>query len=794
MLRSSLMHALLALFASSLVAPGLHAKVQVDPLTPEQEQQEWQKLTTDFQRRGKVSQKDLAKLSSKLDSLGPDEKSRLIEILAEIDERREELRSGGVSAQQREKLRDEMRELHHEFRDENHEFAEMMRHVMGDPRMRADISREMAGLLPNSGRWASLHGKDLLESGEPEAAAQEAQRALALDPKSTDSYVTLAEADYKLGDFDGAYDNAKRAYELNPKDQKSLSLMRLAESRRGAGASEEQGSLKPPPPMPQAPAPDSSAPPQMLLAREGPPAGMILADKAERSLQFAAQAELRLKARGFDDAVRLSTKALDENPENLHALFVRAAAHIWRNDWASARQDVEAALGIQPKNVQFRSLYSRIFSHDKDYQRALEEADTAIALDPSFAEAHFNKALAQAGLNRREQAMASLKEAARLSPGQYKRIYERALALEASEDLAAMLSGEASGQAAAAPAARPSRATGRLLAVGMACLVGGFLIALGLLQALAGGWARRFKTALTGGAQGGAVLAGAGRAPLAGEGGSVALEAGPGTLVADVYEVRKKIGAGGMGLVYEALDRRLERRVAVKKMREEIRADPREAARFLQEARMVAKLRHPNVVEIYAIVEDGPDIYLVFEFVDGKTVHRLIDEQGKLPFAQALGILRGACAALEYAHGRGVIHRDLKPANIMITPEGLVKVMDFGVARQAQDSMARLSTSRTVVGTPPYMAPEQEQGAVCKESDLYALAVCLYEMVTGDMPFSGAGAEMLLCKMNKTYPPASGRASLPPGFDAFLSRALEPDPARRIRTPAEFLRQAGSLA
>ncbi len=149
---------------------------------------------------------------------------------------------------------------------------------------------------------------------------------------------------------------------------------------------------------------------------------------------------------------------------------------------------------------------------------------------------------------------------------------------------------------------------------------------------------------------------------------------------------------------------------------------------------------------------------------------------------------------LQAAHQAGIVHRDLKPSNIMVEDEGMVKVMDFGVARMAKDSLSRMSMTNTVVGTPPYMAPEQEQGIVRKESDVYALAVCLYEMVTGTLPFQGMGAGMLMAKLNATYIPASRVIQgIPEGFDAVMAHALQPDPDKRIKTAGEFAAALSSL-
>jgi hypothetical protein len=425
------------------------------------------------------------------------------------------------------------------------------------------------------------------------------------------------------------------------------------------------------------------------------------------------------------------------------------------------------------------SLRSKILSHDRDFEGALRDAEASLARDPAFAEARFHKALALAGLGRREEAMASL-ALAKASDPRLGEVFRRAEQLPDAADLFLLLGGEG------ALRPPPSPSSGRrpdLLTLALATLGGGLLVALGLFSALAGPWGRRVKGAVTDMTRR--------RRPAA----PAAREIRPGDLLGGTYRVTREIGVGGMGVVFEAVDQTLERKVAVKKMRPEIRADARESARFLQEAKVVAALRHPNIVAIYAIVEEGSDAFLVFEFVDGKTVHEMMAERGRLSLPEAVSVLRGACAALDFAHRKNVIHRDLKPSNIMVARDGAVKVMDFGVARQSKDSLSRLSITNTVVGTPPYMAPEAEQGAVCKESDVFGLAASFYEMLTGELPFSGAGAGMLACKMNRAYAPLSRLApGLPPGLDAVLAGGLEPDPSRRIRAAGEFLKRIEAIA
>ncbi|MBI4387044.1 MAG: serine/threonine protein kinase [Elusimicrobia bacterium] len=260
------------------------------------------------------------------------------------------------------------------------------------------------------------------------------------------------------------------------------------------------------------------------------------------------------------------------------------------------------------------------------------------------------------------------------------------------------------------------------------------------------------------------------------------------------YPIVRVLGRGGMGVVYEALDRGLERKVAIKKMREDIRENALELDRFLKEAKTVASLHHPAIVDIHAIVHQAGEIYLVFEYVEGKTVEALLGEKGRLSLAETRHVLRPVCDALEFAHAHGIIHRDLKPGNVMVTDHGIVKVMDFGIARRIQDRVissddsrttARYDTTNTVHGTPLYMSPETEQGIVCPESDIYSLAVMTYEMLAGRPPFPPPA--LLDQKMFKEYPKLCAAApALPKALEVLLDEALEPDPGKRIHSAKVF--------
>jgi len=202
------------------------------------------------------------------------------------------------------------------------------------------------------------------------------------------------------------------------------------------------------------------------------------------------------------------------------------------------------------------------------------------------------------------------------------------------------------------------------------------------------------------------------------------------------YSVFRELGRGGMGIVYEAINKKLGKKVALKKMREELAINPREKERFLKEARRVAELHHPHIVDIYDVIEEGNDIYLVFEFVAGKTIEEILNEKRKIEVKEAIEIIKQVCEALKYAHSKGIIHRDIKPSNIIVDNSGWVKVMDFGIAREAKDTFSRISGKDTS-GTLAYMSPEQHLGQYDERSDIYSLGVMLYEMLTGELPFKG---------------------------------------------------------
>lgn len=511
----------------------------------------------------------------------------------------------------------------------------------------------------------------------------------------------------------------------------------------------------------------------------------IPASNISQSAALTQETASKLAMKDYQSAYNLSSKAIELNEQNVLAWNYRAIADTRLQKFDDAVHDASFAVGLVPGNADALVTRSWAFAKQGKYKEALADANFTLEKQPQNGYAYQSRAYALAGMGDRDAALEAMRQAAALNP-MFQAKYAKAAELPKDSDLM-FLFDDAPAANAAAPGSAPSTPSSqrsRFIRLFALCISGGLLVALGLLHIVSATWRERIQTTIRR-VIGGAPEAAAGDAVVGGE----ADLAGPSGGFWTQYQVTRQIGTGGMGIVYEAKDVSLERSVAIKKMRDEIRTDPAERQRFVTEARTVAALHHPNIVDIYSIVEDEQDVYLVFEYVPGKTLSTLISEKGTLDFDAALKILRGACEAVDYAHRQKVIHRDLKPSNIMVADDGRVKVMDFGVARQAKDAMTKMSMTNTVVGTPPYMAPEQEQGTVRKESDVFGLGVVFYELLTGKLPFNGHGAGMLLNKINGRLNPLSQQVKygIPAGLEDVIAKSLAPDPEKRYRTPAEFL-------
>lgn len=251
------------------------------------------------------------------------------------------------------------------------------------------------------------------------------------------------------------------------------------------------------------------------------------------------------------------------------------------------------------------------------------------------------------------------------------------------------------------------------------------------------------------------------------------------------YEIAQMIGTGGMADVYLGRDTRLAREVAVKVLRSDLARDPSFVARFRKEALAAAGLNHPGIVAVYDSGEEDGNSYIVMELVSGKTLRELINSDNPPNAQQSLEIVSGILEALSYSHANGIVHRDIKPGNIMVTDDGVVKVMDFGIARAMDDVGATMTNTWNVVGTAQYLSPEQATGAVADaRSDIYSVGCLLYELLTGRPPFTGDTPVSIAYQhvSAELIPPSEVNPDIDQSLDTILSVALAKDPHHRYQS------------
>jgi hypothetical protein len=252
------------------------------------------------------------------------------------------------------------------------------------------------------------------------------------------------------------------------------------------------------------------------------------------------------------------------------------------------------------------------------------------------------------------------------------------------------------------------------------------------------------------------------------------------------YRVLGVLGAGGMGVVYKAIHRLMERVVALKVLNPSLTSRPGFAERFRREVKAAARLGHPNIVTAYDADEAAGRHFLVMEYVAGTTLDRVVAQRGPLPVGEACDLIRQAALGLQHAHERGLVHRDIKPPNLVLTPAGQVKILDFGLARIREEGAGAVShPSGTFLGTPDYVAPEQARDPGCADirSDIYSLGCTLYHLLAGRPPFpDGTPLQKLLAHQECSPPPL---ATIPQELTRVLDRMLAKEPGKRYATPAD---------
>jgi serine/threonine protein kinase len=258
------------------------------------------------------------------------------------------------------------------------------------------------------------------------------------------------------------------------------------------------------------------------------------------------------------------------------------------------------------------------------------------------------------------------------------------------------------------------------------------------------------------------------------------------------YQITERLGRGGMAEVYKAYHPQLERYAAVKVLHGFLAEGEDFQARFHREAKAIAALRHPNIVQIHDIDIDEDHYFMVMEFIDGGTLKdRLIQASGPLPISEMAHIFRETASALDYAHRQGVLHRDVKPANVLLDESGRVVLTDFGIARIVSET--QFTVTGTLVGTPAYMSPEQGKGMqISTPSDIYSLGIILYEMVTGKVPFDADTPLAVIHKhINEPLPsPRTLRDDIPGALESVIIKALAKEPEVRFQSAAEMIQAA----
>ncbi|MBI3652457.1 MAG: protein kinase [Acidobacteria bacterium] len=253
------------------------------------------------------------------------------------------------------------------------------------------------------------------------------------------------------------------------------------------------------------------------------------------------------------------------------------------------------------------------------------------------------------------------------------------------------------------------------------------------------------------------------------------------------YKIIDKLGEGGMGEVFKGIDLMLEREVAIKMLRPELARQQSIVERFRAEAITLARLNHPNIATLYNFARQGNDFFMVMEYVKGHTFERLLKQSGAMPYQRAVQLFAQALDGMAHAHRLGIIHRDVKPANVMLMDAGLIKVMDFGIARVLGSN--RITRTGNVIGTIEYMSPEQIRGeATDARADIYSLGILLYEMLTGRVPFDSSSEYELMRRQveDAPLPPRTFTKEIPLALEQVIMRALAKKPEARFQTADEF--------
>ena len=252
------------------------------------------------------------------------------------------------------------------------------------------------------------------------------------------------------------------------------------------------------------------------------------------------------------------------------------------------------------------------------------------------------------------------------------------------------------------------------------------------------------------------------------------------------YQILEKIGHGGMGVVYKAIHKKIEKIVAIKALSPQLSEDLKMRERFINEAKLQAKLSHPNIVNIINYIESEDNVYLIMEYVDGETLESKLKREGAIPYEEAVEISVDILEALNYLHSKGIVHRDLKPSNIMFSESGLVKITDFGISKLIGNKGV---TTTALAGSYIYMSPEEIKGeGTTYLSDIYSFGIMLYQMITGNVPYYYDSQYKLMKAHLEEKPihPIKIKSDIPSGLSESVIKAISKNPEVRFKTPLEL--------
>ncbi|MFI5348393.1 MAG: protein kinase [Elusimicrobiota bacterium] len=617
---------------------------------------------------------------------------------------------------------------------------------------------ELAANPRDDGAWMG-HIQALTAQGRRSEATTAAQNLLSIDPTNKLAKQTI-EQNAKLDDSAGVVKKFEKLAQTllhGPSDDTQTAGQQQAmKDALGAAAAENLRAAGPALASPGFAAAGFAGRPSV------PTMGVSGSDLPEVQRPFSNFAPLVLRALDKErigdltGALIDATQATDAAPRDPAAWTTRAEIDNRLENYPSGIIDAGRAVALAPQNA--RALRARAFAELESgrYDAALADSAKSVELDPASGNGFLYKAMAEQRLGRAEAASTDLQQAVALDPS-----------------LAPLAAPLMKTLGIVPPSPAQDRVAPHLVRGGIIILSLG-LVLFGLLGTQTGRQlTRRFTPRRP--PQPSPEIEFLIAAPVA--------DLAPGSMLGGNYRIVKEIGRGGMGVVYEGRDETLQRRVAVKRLIEDSQTTPDDIIRFIKEARLVAQLRHPNIAEIYTVVP-GTTPFLIFEFVDGQSLDKILKLNRILPLPSARRVVREVASALASAHAAGIIHRDLKPSNVMIASDGAVKVMDFGIAHQSRSAATKM-TQTNASGTPPYMAPEQGWGSVSKASDVYALGVMTYELVTGSLPF--VGPDFLEQKLELRYEAASRRSSaIPAELDALFAATFDPDPTKRPAGTAAF--------